>query len=150
MALRLIRTEEDPILRKKSRVVEKIDEKIVTLVKDMAETMYAADNGVGLAAPQVGILKRIVVIDIGEGLNVFINPEMLESSGSDVDIEGCLSIPGRQGEVERPTKVKVKALNENGEEFIMEAEDFMARAICHELDHLEGILFIDKAIMDEE
>ncbi|OPJ61755.1 peptide deformylase [Clostridium oryzae] len=150
MALRNIRTEEDPILRKKSRLVEKIDEKIVTLVKDMAETMYEAENGVGLAAPQVGILKRIVVIDIGEGLNVFINPVILESSGSGVDIEGCLSIPGRQGEVERPTKVKVKAMNEKGEEFTMEAEDFMARAVCHELDHLDGILFIDKLVRSED
>lgn len=144
MAVRNIRLEGDEILRKHSKVVEKIDEKILTLIKDMGETMYKAD-GVGLAAPQVGILKRIFVIDVydGEGLRVFINPEILETSGMQDGEEGCLSIPGISEEVKRPNYVKVKALNEKGEEFILEAEELLARAICHENDHLDGVLFID-------
>ena len=107
--------------------------------------MYEAD-GVGLAAPQVGILKRIFVIDVydGEGARVFINPEILESSGSQIGEEGCLSAPGEFGEVERPNYVKVKALNENGEEFVLEAQELLARAIFHEYDHLDGIIFLDK------
>lgn len=149
MALRNIRTDDDEILRKKSKVVEEINDRIKVLVKDMIETMYHA-NGVGLAAPQVGILKRVAVVDVGEGVHVFINPEILEHSGGCIDFEGCLSLPGKQGEVERPAKIKVKALNENGEEFSLEAEDFFARAICHEIDHLDGILFIDKLVKSEE
>ena len=149
MALRNIRTDDDDILRKKSKVVEEVNDRIKILVKDMIETMYHA-NGVGLAAPQVGILKRVAVVDVGEGVHVFINPEILERSGSCIDFEGCLSLPGKQGEVERPAKVKVKALKESGEEFIIEAEDFFARAICHEIDHLDGILFIDKLVKSEE
>ncbi|WP_040211639.1 peptide deformylase [Clostridium polynesiense] len=143
MALRNIRVIGDDVLRKKSKNVDKINDRIRTLIKDMIDTMYEAD-GVGLAAPQVGILKKIFVIDVGEGPKVFINPEILETSGSQIDVEGCLSIPNQQGEVERPFKVKVKALNENGEEFVLEAEELFARAICHENDHLYGILFIDK------
>jgi peptide deformylase len=149
MALRNIRTDDDEILRKKSKVVDEVNDRIKILVKDMIETMYQA-NGVGLAAPQVGILKRVAVVDVGEGVHVFINPEILEGSGSCIDFEGCLSLPGKQGEVERPAKIKVKALNENGEEFTLEAEDFFARAICHEIDHLDGILFIDKLVKSEE
>lgn len=149
MALRNIRQENDEILRKKSRKVEEINDRIKILIKDMLETMYAAD-GVGLAAPQVGILKRLAVVDVGEGPFVFINPEIYDASGSCVDIEGCLSIPGRQGAVERPEKIKVRALNENGEEFELEAEGFFARAICHETDHLDGILYIDKLVEGEE
>ncbi|MDP4088489.1 MAG: peptide deformylase [Bacillota bacterium] len=149
MALRNIRKDNDEILRKKSRRVDDVNDRIKTLAKDMLETMYAA-NGVGLAAPQVGILKRVIVVDVGEGPHAFINPEIVEKSGSCVDLEGCLSLPGRQGEVERPTKIKVNALNVNGEEFELEAEDFFARAICHEVDHLEGILFIDKLVKSEE
>ncbi|WP_139904513.1 peptide deformylase [Clostridium thermarum] len=148
MALRNIRTDHDEILRKKSKVVDEVNDRIKVLVKDMIETMYAAE-GVGLAAPQVGILKRVAVVDVGEGVHVFINPEILEKEGACVGLEGCLSLPGRQGEVERPTRVKVKALNENGEEFILEAKDFFARAICHEIDHLDGILFIDKLVKSE-
>ncbi|SHJ55758.1 peptide deformylase [Clostridium cavendishii DSM 21758] len=144
MALRTIRRYGDDLLRKKSRVVDDINDRIRVLIKDMIETMYEY-SGVGLAAPQVGILKRIFVVDIldGNGVRVFINPEIIEKSGSNRATEGCLSIPGTQDEVERPTKIKVKALNENGEEFVLEAEDFLARAICHENDHLDGILFVD-------
>lgn len=144
MAIRNIRLEGDEVLRKKSKVVDKIDAKILTLIKDMGETMYKAD-GVGLAAPQVGILKRIFVIDVydGEGLRVFINPEILETKGVQDGEEGCLSIPGISEDVKRPNYVKVKALNEKGEEFILEAEELLARAVCHENDHLDGILFID-------
>ncbi|SFU57988.1 peptide deformylase [Clostridium sp. DSM 8431] len=144
MAIRNIRLEGDDVLRKRSKVVDKIDEKILTLIKDMGETMYKAD-GVGLAAPQVGILKRIFVIDVydGEGLRVFINPEILETSGVQDGEEGCLSIPGVSEDVRRPNYVKVKALNEKGEEFILEGEELLARAICHENEHLDGVLFID-------
>ena len=121
----------------------------MTLIEDMKETMYKED-GVGLAAPQVGILKRIAVIDVGEGPITIINPEIIEQKGSYIDIEGCLSIPGRQGEVERPEWVKVKALNEKGEEVIYEGEGLLARAFCHEIDHLDGILFIDKIVESGE
>lgn len=149
MAIRNIRKHGDEILRKKSRKVEEINERIVTLIMDMQETMYEAD-GVGLAAPQVGILKRIAVIDVGNGPINLINPEIIETEGEYLDEEGCLSIPGEQGKVLRPRKVKVKALNEKGEEFIIEGEDLLARALCHEIDHLDGILFIDKLIESEE
>jgi peptide deformylase len=149
MALRNIRTDNDEILRKKSRIVDEVNDRIKVLVKDMIETMYH-EEGVGLAAPQVGILKRIAVVDVGEGVHVFINPEILEENGSCVDLEGCLSLPGRQGKVDRPSKIKVKALNEDGEEFVLEAEGYFARAICHEVDHLNGILFTDKLVRSEE
>lgn len=149
MALRNIRFEGDEILRKKSRKVEEINERILTLIEDMKETMYHAD-GVGLAAPQVGILKRIVVIDVGNGPITLINPEIIKEEGSQLGYEGCLSIPEKQGKVDRPNKVTVKALNENGEEFELEGEELLARAICHEVDHLDGILFIDKVVEDEE
>lgn len=148
MAIRNIRKYGDELLRKKSRKVDKIDERILTLIEDMKETMYSA-NGVGLAAPQVGILKRIVVIDIGEGPIAFINPEILETRGSYIDSEGCLSIPGEDGEVERPEYVKAKALNEKGQEVIVEGRELMARAMCHEFDHLDGVLFIDKLVKTE-
>lgn len=149
MALRNIRVEGDEILRKKSRKVEEINERILTLIEDMKETMYAAD-GVGLAAPQIGILKRIVVIDVGNGPITLINPEIIKEEGNQVDYEGCLSIPGEQGKVERPYKVTIKALNEKGEEIELEGEELLARAICHEVDHLDGVLFIDKVIEEEE
>jgi peptide deformylase len=144
MALRNIRTEGDELLRKKSRIVEVIDARAKTLIEDMKETMYDA-NGVGLAAPQVGVLKRIIVVDVGEGPTVLINPEIIESSGSETDVEGCLSIPGKEGNVERPAFVKVKGLNEDGVEVICSGEGLLARDFCHEIDHLNGILFIDKA-----
>ncbi|WP_105615622.1 peptide deformylase [Vallitalea okinawensis] len=143
MALRNIRTHGDYILRKHSKVVERIDDRILTLLKDMADTMYS-ENGAGLAAPQVGILKRLVVIDMGEGLINLINPEIVESNGIQEVTEGCLSIPGKWGKLDRPAKVKVKALNDEGKEIIIEGEGDLAKCLCHEIDHLNGVLFIDK------
>jgi peptide deformylase len=140
-------TKEDKLLRKKSQAVPEITPNVIKLLDRMQETMYAA-HGVGLAAPQVGILKRVVVIDVGEegpGVLRLINPEILERSGVQNGPEGCLSCPGMYGDVKRSQYVKVKALNEQGEEMIIEAEDFLARALQHEIDHLEGILFIDTA-----
>lgn len=132
-------------LRKKSREVEKIDDRITTLLDDMAETMYEA-NGVGLAAPQVGVLKRIVVIDVGEGLIELINPVITYKKGEQIGAEGCLSVPGKAGTVARPEKVKVRAKNRNGEEINIDAEGLLAVALCHEIDHLSGTLFIDSVI----
>jgi len=148
MAIRTIRTYGDDILRKKSRIVDEINPRVLLLIKDMKETMYHS-KGVGLAAPQVGILKRIAVIDVGNGPITIINPEIVEIQGSHIANEGCLSIPGTQKNVERPKKVTVKALNENGEEIIVVGEDLLARALCHEIDHLDGVLFIDKALEGE-
>lgn len=148
MGLRNIRKYGDEILRKKCRPVDEINDRIKIMIKDMFETMYDAD-GVGLAAPQIGILKRLVVIDVGSGPVTLINPVILESEGSVLDEEGCLSIPGSQGVVERPERVKVKALNEEGKEVISVGEGLLARAMCHEIDHLDGILFIDKVIKGE-
>ena len=144
MAIRNIRQNGDEALRKKCKVVTEITPRTLKLIEDMADTMYEAD-GVGLAAPQVGILQRIFVIDIYDdyGLRVFINPEILEVSGSQWGEEGCLSVPGEVADVERPSYVKVKALNEKGEEFVLEATELLARAILHENDHLNGTLFID-------
>ncbi|HCC07187.1 MAG TPA: peptide deformylase [Clostridiales bacterium] len=144
MALRKVRIEGDEILRKISKEVTKIDKKLLQLLDDMTATMYKYD-GVGLAAPQVGVLKRVVVVDIGEGVIELINPVLIESYDEKVCKEGCLSVPCIYGQVIRPCKIKVKALDRHGKEFLLEAEEFMAQAICHELDHLEGILFIDKA-----
>jgi len=151
MGLRNIRyyQEKDTILRKKSKIVKAVDEKILELLEDMAETMYQED-GVGLAAPQIGILKRLVVIDVGEGLIKLINPVIMEANGEQQGIEGCLSVPGVSGEVIRPQKVRIGAQNEKGEYIELEGEDLLARAFCHELDHLEGILFIDKMLPDTE
>lgn len=142
MALRNIRVEGDPILRKKCKAITAVDERIKELAGDMIETMYDAD-GVGLAAPQVGILKRMVVIDVGEGPIVMINPEILSMSGSQTGQEGCLSVPGKAGMVTRPMKVKAKAFDLDMNEYIIEGEELLARAICHELDHLDGGLYID-------
>ena len=150
MALRTIRTYKEEVLRKKCRKVDVVNNRIKILIKDMLDTMYDAD-GVGLAAPQIGILKRVIVVDIedGNGPLALINPEILESEGTTIDEEGCLSIPGEIGNVERPQKIRVKALNPEGEEVEIEAEDLLARALCHEIDHLEGILFTDKVIESE-
>ncbi len=145
MAIRNIRIRGDEVLRKKCREVTEMTPRLRELVDDMLDTMYEAD-GVGLAAPQVGILKRIVVIDVGDGGIVFINPEILESSGEQTGDEGCLSVPGKCGTVTRPNYVRVKALDENMEPFEMEGEELFARAVCHECDHLEGILYTDKVI----
>jgi peptide deformylase len=148
MAIRNIRKEGDPILRKKSRKVEKIDERIRVLLDDMEETMRYAE-GVGLAAPQVGVLKRVIIVDVGEGPIELINPCLVENEGNQVDVEGCLSIPGRTGKVRRPYRVKVRGLNRNGDEIEVEGEGLLARALCHEIDHLEGVLFIDRVIEEE-
>ena len=145
MAIRQIRYFEDPILRKISREVTEINERIKILLDDMVDTMYK-DEGVGLAAPQVGVLRRAVVIDIGEGIIKLINPEIIEKEGENIDVEGCLSVPGRAGTVKRPERVRVKYLNEFGEEKIIEGTGLLAKALCHEIDHLNGILFIDKMI----
>ena len=145
MAIRNIVKEGDEILRKKSRVVVKFDERLHTLLDDMAQTMYEA-HGVGLAAPQVGILKRVVGIDVGDGLIELVNPVIVEAKGKNEGSEGCLSVPGEWGIVVRPSKVKVKAQNRYGEEIILKGTDLLARAFCHEIDHLEGILFKDLAI----
>ncbi len=142
MALRNIRTEGDPILRKICKEIPEVNDRIIELAEDMLETMYEA-NGVGLAAPQVGILKRIVVIDIGDGPVIMINPEIIETSGSQTGQEGCLSIPGKSGIVTRPNYVKAKAYDLDMNEIIVEGEELMARAICHEVAHLDGDLYID-------
>ncbi|EQB22704.1 Peptide deformylase [Dehalobacter sp. UNSWDHB] len=133
----------DDILRKKSKKVEKIDDKIVALLDDMVETMYHA-KGIGLAAPQIGVLKRMIVIDIGEGIIKLINPEIVEMSGEQQEIEGCLSVPGVYGEVKRPQKVLIRALDQKGDEVDLDGTGLLACVFCHEIDHLEGILFIDK------
>jgi len=138
---------EDDVLRKHSRKVDKFDKRLWTLLDDMADTMYAAD-GVGLAAPQVGILKRVVVIDVGEGLIELINPEIIASEGAIVRTEGCLSVPGRRGTVERPVKVTVRAQDRHGKEFTITGEEYLDMALCHEIDHLDGIVYVDKMIED--
>ena len=147
MAIRKIVKIGDDTLRKVCRPVTQIDKRILTLLGDMAETMYAAD-GVGLAAPQVGILRRVVVIDVGEGLVELINPEIVATEGASVGPEGCLSVPGRRGLVERPTKVTVHALDRKGREIEVVGTGLMAVALCHEIDHLDGIIYVDKMIED--
>ena len=142
MALRTIRVQGDSVLTKKSRPVDKMTPRIGELITDMLDTMYDA-MGVGLAAPQVGILKRIVVIDVGEGPIVLINPEILETSGEQTGDEGCLSVPGMAGQVTRPNYVKVKALDVNMDEQIYEGEGLLARAFCHEIDHLDGKMYTE-------
>ena len=156
MALRTIRVQGDSVLTKKSRTVDKMTPRIGELITDMLDTMYDA-MGVGLAAPQVGILKRIVVIDVGEGPIVLINPEILETIGEQTGDEGCLSVPGMAGQVTRPNYVKVKALDVNMDEQIYEGEGLLARAFCHEIDHLDGKMYTElvegelhKVTYDEE
>ncbi|MCI7690918.1 MAG: peptide deformylase [Oscillospiraceae bacterium] len=145
MALREIIKFGDDMLRKKCREVTKFDDKLATLLDDMAETLKSAD-GVGLAAPQVGILRRVCIVDVRDehGLVELINPEILEKSGSQTGNEGCLSAPGEWCEVVRPAMVKVKAFDRHGNEFTLTASELMARAVCHEVDHLDGVLFIDR------
>lgn len=140
MALRNIVKFGDPILNKKSRKVEKFDERLATLIDDMFETMYDA-NGAGLAAVQVGILKRVVVIDVGEGPIELVNPEITFKEGEQRESEGCLSLPGKWGVTVRPKKVQVKAQDRNGKWQVFTGEDLKARAFCHEIDHLDGFLF---------
>ena len=143
MALRQIRTLGDPVLEKKCREVKEMTPRLKELVDDMLETMYQAE-GVGLAAPQVGVLRRIVVIDVGEGPIVMVNPQIVEQSGEQCGQEGCLSVPGQAGEVTRPNYVKAQALDVNMQPFEVEGTELLARAICHELDHLEGIMYVTK------
>ena len=142
MAIRKIRELGDEVLTKPCKEVTKMTLRTKILINDMLDTMYEA-MGVGLAAPQVGILKRIVTIDIGEGPIVLINPEILETSGEQTGEEGCLSVPGKAGLVTRPNYVKVKALNEDMEEIVLEGEELLARACCHEIDHLDGKMYVD-------
>ena len=145
MAIRQIRVEGDPVLGKKCREVTEMTPKIATLIEDMLETMYDA-NGVGLAAPQVGILKRIVVMDCGDGPIVMINPEILETSGEQTGDEGCLSVPGKAGQVTRPNYVKARFLDEEMEFCEIEGEELLARCILHETDHLDGHLYVEKVV----
>jgi peptide deformylase len=151
MALRNIRIEDDPILRKQSRPVEKWDERLQILIDDMFETMYDA-QGVGLAAVQIGILKQLIVIDTGEPGEklVLINPEIIETKGEQRTPEGCLSLPGRCGLVDRPEEVTIHAWDRNGQEYTRTGNDLLAKAFCHEIDHLSGILFTDKMIEELE
>jgi peptide deformylase len=147
MAIRAIRIYPDPVLRSQCRAVTEFNESLRKLVDDMIETMHAAP-GIGLAAPQVGVELRVAVVDlsVGEeegGLHVFVNPEIVQRRGQETDVEGCLSLPGITDKVERPTFVRIKALDLEGNPFEVEAEDWLARAICHELDHLDGVLFVD-------
>lgn len=143
MALRQIRMVDDEILRKKSKVVEVVDDKIRQILNDMADTMYNTENGGGLAAPQVGILKRLVVIDMGQGLIKLVNPKIINKEGTQEVIEGCLSIPNTWGKLKRPKKVTIQALNEYGKKIILTGTGDLAKCFCHEIDHLEGILFTD-------
>lgn len=138
---------DDAVLRKHARPVEKFDARLEALLADMAETMAAA-NGAGLAAPQVGVLKRAAVINVGEGLIELVNPEIIASEGEAEVIEGCLSVPGRTGKVRRPEKVTVRAQDRFGEAFEIHGEGMLAVCLCHEIDHLDGIVYVDKMIED--
>lgn len=146
MAILNILTEEDPILRRTSRTVDEITPRIITLLDDMKDTLHKA-NGCGLAAPQVGVLRRVVLVEVEEGKTIeLINPEIVKTSGKQNEIEGCLSLPHKWGITDRPMKVTVKALDRNGKPFTMTGEGLLARAFCHEIDHLDGKLFTDNAI----
>lgn len=155
MALRTIRLQGDAVLNKVCREVKEITPKIQVLIEDMLDTMYEA-GGVGLAAPQVGVLRRIVTIDIGDGPLIMVNPRLIFSDGEQTDGEGCLSLPGKAGKVTRPNHVIARAFDENMEEFEIEATELLARAICHELDHLEGHMYTELVegdlydVVDEE
>lgn len=145
MAKRQMRVNDDPILRKKAREITEIDARIIELQKDMLDTMYV-EEGVGLAAPQVGMLKQLIVIDIGEGPITLINPEIKNQEGSVIEDEACLSFPEKSGKVERPEFVTVEYTDLNGDRYEMDCEGLMARAVCHEVDHLNGIVFLDRVI----
>ncbi|NLM73019.1 MAG: peptide deformylase [Clostridiaceae bacterium] len=144
MAIRNIVKKGDEILTKRSKEVKEINSKILDLLDDMRDTLYSSGNGVGLAAPQVGILKRIVVIDVGDGLIELINPVIVEQEGEQDHVEGCLSIPGVYGKVKRPARVVVEYLDRNGKKRKVEGTDLLAVCLCHEIDHLDGILFDQK------
>lgn len=145
MAVYNIVKEGDPLLREKAKEVPKINSSIIKLLDNMAETMYQA-QGVGLAAPQIGVSKRVIIVDVGEGLIELINPVIKEADGQQTDLEGCLSIPNNQGEVTRANQVIVTGLNRKGEQVTVEGSGLLARALQHEIDHLNGILFIDRVI----
>ena len=145
MAIRNIVTEGDSILRKTCRSVLNFDERLVQLLDDMKETMYKAE-GVGLAAPQVGILRRVCVVDVGDGIIELVNPVIESEEGMQEGSEGCLSLPGKSAVVRRPMKVTVRAQDRNGNTFTVTGDGLKARAFCHEIDHLNGILYVDKAI----
>ena len=145
MAIRNILKQGEPALRKVSRTVVNFDERLAALLDDMAETMYKAD-GCGLAAPQVGVLRRCCVVDVGEGLIELVNPVVIEKNGVQNEAEGCLSIPGDYRTTVRPMSVTVRAQDRNGNTFTVSGEGLKARALCHEIDHLDGILFIDRAV----
>lgn len=149
MAIRKIRTDEDPILRKKSRAVEEFDDKLAVLLDDMRDTLKKAE-GIGLAAVQVGVLKRVVLVDMGDRIVELVNPEITAESGEQIEPEGCLSLPGRQGNTKRPAKVSVKAQNREGKWCIYSGEGLIARCFCHELDHLDGVLYIDRLAPGEK
>lgn len=149
MALREVRLVPDSVLRKTAKPVKEMTPRLQTLVKDMFNTMDSED-GIGLAGPQVGILKRIFTVGIGDIRLCFVNPEVLETRGEYLDVEGCLSIPGETGVVKRPEYVKVKTMNEKNEPFVIEAKNLLARCILHELDHLDGVLFTDKLVEVDE
>ena len=144
MALRQLRYEGDEILRKKCKKVEEVDDHIRMILDDMLDTLHNTEDGAAIAAPQIGILKRLVVIDMGTGIIKLVNPEIIEEKGIQECVEGCLSIPNKYGNTIRPKNVTIKALNENGEEIILTGRGEMAKCFCHEIDHLDGILFIDK------
>lgn len=152
MALREIVTVGDDILRKKAREVVKFNDRLCVLLDDMTETMKYEGRGIGLAAPQVGILKRVFVVDVGDehGLIEFINPEIVDAEGEVIGEEGCLSVPGQSGCVARPERITVRALDRHGKPFELKAEGILAICICHENDHLNGVLFIDKIVEQEE
>ncbi len=143
MALRQIRIYGDPILTKSCRPITLMTPRTKILIHDMLDTMYDAD-GVGLAAPQVGVLKRVAVVDVGDGPLVMVNPEIVETSGEQTGQEGCLSLPGQAGDVTRPSHIKLRAMDENMQEYTVEADELKARAICHECDHLDGIMYVEK------
>lgn len=145
MAIRQIRLAGDPILYKVCKEVKKLTPMLQTLIEDMLDTMYEA-NGVGLAAPQVGVLKRIAVVDIGDGPFVLVNPVILEEEGEQTADEGCLSIPGKAGKVTRPNRVVIRAYDENMQEYEIEAEELLARAFCHEVEHLDGHMYTEHVI----
>ena len=149
MALRQIRVDSDPVLRKEARKVDKITPRIDMLIDDMFETMYQA-HGIGLAAPQVGVLRRVIIVDIDKKPLVFVNPKVVWQEGKEYSIEGCLSLPGKTGEVERPLKIKLEYTNRKGNKTMIEAEGLLARVICHEIDHLNGVLFTDRIVDLEE
>ena len=146
MALREIRTFDDTFLHKHSRPVAAVNERIRTLLADMAETMYHTQNGGGLAACQVGVLRRVIVADMGDGLLQLVNPRITSATGEQLVVEGCLSYPGRWAHVRRPQTVRVEALNENGAPVTIVAADALAKCLCHEIDHLDGIVLADRAI----